>query len=118
MQLRKAERLARGDGNAASLKVMSATMKSVLTEMLADVEPLLHDIAQSSRDFQLTRIDHIKELYDFTCDRVKFQFYGGGSNIALQNRHAYFVLAAPNMSPDAWYAGRWMGSGSVPNVQS
>lgn len=105
IKLRLAERLARGDGNTAELKVMSAKMKDVLTKMLADVEPLLHDIPQSSRDFQMTRIEHILQLYDLTCDRVKFQFYGGGSNVALQNRHGYFVMAAPDMSPDAWYAG-------------
>merc|ERR1711904_653212 len=117
MQLRKAERLARGDGNTAALKIMSASMKTVLTKMLADVEPLLHDIPQSSRDFQYTRIDHILELYKLTCDRVKFQFYGGGSPIALQNRHAYFVMAAPDMSPDAWYAGPWVG-GLPPSIHS
>eukprot|EP00746_Dinoflagellata_sp_MGD_P167832 gnl/MRDRNA2_/MRDRNA2_98769_c0_seq1.p1 gnl/MRDRNA2_/MRDRNA2_98769_c0~~gnl/MRDRNA2_/MRDRNA2_98769_c0_seq1.p1 ORF type:complete len:1929 (+),score=439.09 gnl/MRDRNA2_/MRDRNA2_98769_c0_seq1:73-5859(+) len=97
--LKQAEKLVRGDSQNGNLPKFQATMLKILTTMLTQLEPKLHDIPAGSRYFQGNRSVEMLGLHDVLCDKTKYPFYGGGSPMASENRHAYYIM----VSPDPWF---------------
>jgi len=93
----KAQEVARGDGNKEQLEEYKTKVMDELKKAHAHYQGMVGKAATWSREYQIRTTRRIIDLMDEKNDNIEYMFYGGGSEMANDNRAAYSRMASPTL---------------------